>query len=96
MFSGQNCKFLFDYQEVGQSSNTLYFNVRRNLEDIRRSQARQLSDEDNVRLEVLIDRFSAAGPLTPKNSFEMNYSSYAGIVSTIVTYLIVLIEFRTG
>ncbi len=81
---------------MGQLPNDLYKDVRENLQDLKIRFNRHLDDDSDLRLDILIDRFSASGPIVPKNFFEMNYSSSAAIVGTVVTYLIVLIEFKSS
>ncbi len=82
---------------AGQRANDLYRAVRKNLQDLKiRFATQTLPVETEVELDTLVDRFETSGPIAPKNVFEMNYSSSAALVSTIVTYLIVLIEFKSS
>jgi hypothetical protein len=47
-------------------------------------------------IEVMIDQFSCFSPIRPKDVINMNYASSFSIGGLILTYLIVMLQFKMG
>jgi hypothetical protein len=47
-------------------------------------------------LDVLLDLFSGVSPFRPLDIFNVNLSSAGSLAGLIVTYIIVLLQFKTG
>ena len=45
---------------------------------------------------MLIDRFGSSAPLRPKDIFDVNFASAASLAGLVVTYVIVLLQFKLG
>ena len=46
------------------------------------------------KMDILIVRFSNSGPIRPLDVFNLNYASAASTIGLLVTYIIVLMQFR--
>ena len=55
-----------------------------------------LSDPNLIDLDLLIDRLSRRGPISPMDYFEVNNSCFLSMAGTITTYLIVLMQFKVS
>ena len=56
----------------------------------------QLNQEEKCQLDVLITRYSNPGPIRPLDIFNLNFASAASTAGLLLTYLIVLMQFRAG
>ncbi len=69
--------------------------AREALEDLQR-RSEYLGRRDMQDFKILISRMDSQEPLlSPHSFFSMNHKGYLGITSTVVTYLIVLLQFRS-
>ena len=67
----------------------------RNRRVLGRLQVRDGIEERQRReLDLLIDRFSNPCPIRPLDMFDLNYSSFLGLNNTILTYLVILLQFK--
>ena len=55
-----------------------------------------LDSESKTYLEVTIENFSKSAPLRPRNTFGLNYASGLSILGLLLTYLIVLFQFKVS
>ena len=55
-----------------------------------------LNHEEMSQLDVLITRYSNPGPMRPLDMFNLNFASAASTAGLLLTYLIVLMQFRAG
>jgi hypothetical protein len=53
-----------------------------------------MSPTDRNHFDILIERFSKPAPIPPKDVFNMNWASGVSIAGLIVTYMIVLLQFK--
>ena len=60
------------------------------------SEAKTLSVEDGVHLNVLIGKFSNPWPIMPLNLFNLNLRTAASLAGLALTYMLVLLKFRFG
>lgn len=56
----------------------------------------QNGNECNFKCDVLLERFSVNSVIRPKAYFGVNHSSFLNTMGTILTYLIVLLQFRVA
>ncbi len=80
----------------GQRLEDRRFRAKEALEDLYKAFGK---DEDAAmcrEMGVLLSRMSAEGPLSPHAFFTVNHRGLLGIVGTVVTYIIVLLQFRTS
>ena len=67
----------------------------RNRKSLGRLQVRDGIEERQRReLALLIDRFSLPSPIRPHDMFDLNRASNLGINNTILTYLVILLQFK--
>jgi hypothetical protein len=52
--------------------------------------------KESRQIEILIDHFSCLSRIRPKDEINMNYASSLSIFGLILTYLIVMLEFKMG
>ena len=55
-----------------------------------------MNREERCQLDVLITRYSNPGPIRPLDMFNLNFASAASSAGLLLTYLIVLMQFRAG
>ena len=70
--------------------------IKECLEEIKMSEAKTLSVEDGVHLNVLIGKFSNPWPIMPLNLFNLNLRTAASLAGLALTYMLVLLKFRFG
>lgn len=55
-----------------------------------------MSGQDRFRAEILLGRFETMGRFRPSGYFSMNSATFLSVVSTMLTYLIVLVQFKVS
>ena len=86
---------IYMMQAKGQVLCNHFASIKDNLENISLVFARNLDFEDERKLRVLISRFSTtSSPIRPCDVFDMNTASFVSISGIILTYLIVLLQFK--
>ncbi len=82
----------------GQRLENRQLEAKRALEDLSRSLShdlrRNLQTERDIA--VLVSRLSEPAPISPHSFVTVNHRGFLGIMSTAVTYLIVLLQFKTS
>ena len=65
---------------------------------MRMENANRLTAEKTLEIDTLVDwlSFSSRAPIRPMDTFDMNYSSGASIVGLILTYMIILMQFKVS
>ena len=53
-----------------------------------------IGEKQRRELALLIDRFSLPSPIRPLDMFDLNRASNLGINNTILTYLVILLQFK--
>ena len=82
-------------QAMGQELCNHFSAITENLEDLSINFAKRVEDKEVRQLEVLIARFSApSSPIRPCDVFNMNTANFVSIGRIILTYLIVLLQFK--
>ena len=69
---------------------------RRNLLELIYTHGGKMSPEERCRMDALSAIFSSEGPIRPKNIFNLNMASLASTAGLLITYFIVLVQFRAG
>ena len=86
---------IYMMQSKGQVLCNHFAAIKVTLESMSIIFARHLGLEDEKRLALLISRFSAtSSPIRPCDVFDVNTSSFISISGIILTYLIVLLQFK--
>ena len=57
---------------------------------------RHLDSEDCVRMEYLLEQFSAPCPIRPDDMFDMNLATMISLAGLLLTYVIVFLQFKIG
>ena len=72
--------------------------ARERVQRMRMDKAKRLTVEETLEIETLVDwlSFSTRSPIRPMDAFDMNYSSGASIVGLILTYMIILLQFKVS
>ena len=65
---------------------------------MRMENAKRLTAEETLEIDTLVEwlSFSSRAPIRPMDTFDMNYSSGASIVGLILTYMIILMQFKVS
>ena len=87
---------LYIFQAEGQGLSNNYARIRQNLEHISINFADNLKRKEERQLEVLISHFSCPCPVRPCDIFNMNSANFVSVGGLIITYLIVLMQFKLG
>lgn len=85
---------IYMMQAKGQVLCNHFASIKDNLENMSLIFARHLDFEEERKLRVLISRFSTPSPIRPCDVFDMNTASFVSISGIILTYLIVLLQFK--
>ena len=86
---------IYMFQAKGQDLCDKYARIRSSLESASISFAEKLDLKEQRQLEVLISHFSAASaPIRPCDVFNMNTSNFVSVGGLIITYLVVLLQFK--
>ena len=88
---------IYILQARGQRLSNKYARIRQNLENILITFADKLERKEERQLEVLISHFSATtSPIRPCDVFNMDTANFVSVGGLIITYLIVLLQFKLG
>ena len=83
---------LYSYTRIGQALSEVYFEIQDGLEKL------LLLDGTTVKqrreLEFLVRRFSVRAPIRPLDMFDMNSANFAVISNIMMTYVIILMQFK--
>ena len=86
---------IYILQAKGQDLCNKYARIRRNLEMTSISFAGKLELKEQRQLEVLISHFSTtSSPVRPCDVFNMNTANFVSVGGLIITYLVVLLQFK--
>ena len=69
-------------------------NIKAILEDLLMEHQESLSKADKIKLRILIKRFDDSAPIKPKSSFDLNLPTAISAAGLIVTYLVILVQFK--
>ena len=83
-------------QDVGQKLCDDVSEARETIQRMRMDNAKRLTATETLEMDTLIDwlSFSSRAPIRPMDVFDMNYSSGASILGLILTYMIILLQFK--
>ena len=86
----------FTLQDVGQKLCDDVSEARERIQRMRLDNAKRLTAAEILEMDTLIDwlSFSSRAPIRPMDVFDMNYSSGASILGLILTYMIILLQFK--
>ena len=72
--------------------------ARERIQRMRMDNAKRLTAEETLEVDTLVDwlSFSSRAPIRPMDVFDMNYSSGASIMGLILTYMIILLQFKVS
>lgn len=82
---------------TGQSLNMRAWDVKTRLQDkLCCKDFECFSDHEVLGLRVLIEQFSKSAVVRPRDCFDLKLSTGVSLVGILLTYLIVLLQFRVG
>jgi hypothetical protein len=96
LMSACSIRILWSLGCVGQRMCTSFVRVKKNLQDLFIAKATILSANERAQIDVLIERYSKDSPMRPMDMFSMNRASGISMSGLILTYIIVLLQFKTG
>lgn len=79
---------------TGDKICVAYRSIKRLLQDILKHSHQDLNESTKLELEILLERFTNVAPISPFGSFSVNLSSSISLDAIIITYIIVLLQFR--
>lgn len=78
----------------GDNLAKVYSGIRTELQDHIVREVPNLDQATRTHLDILVDRFTSESPISPLGCFNMNYSSAMSMDGVVLTYIIVLMQFR--
>lgn len=80
----------------GNKIAAIYGSIRRSLQDILSKACRNqdLSETTKADLDILLERYTNEAPISPFGAFNVTISSGLNLDGIIITYIIVLLQFR--
>ncbi len=94
--SAKSIFILLDLMNTGQDLASGYRSVRSALLGIVVERSETLTPKEQAEILILVDHFSTPAPVRPMDVFNLNYGSGASIVGLVLTYIIVLLQFKMG
>ena len=79
---------------LGQSLSDCFSASKKALEQFQVGSDDDLDDKQRRELGVLTGLFSNPAPIRPCDTFNLNYSTTLAIMNTILTYLVILVQFK--
>ncbi len=80
----------------GQNLANLYKRIRARLQEAMIAEADSLSSKERTVIEVLMTKFTTSAPFRPLDIFDVNFASAASLLGLILTYVIVLLQFKVS
>ena len=80
--------------KLGQKITYAANEIRNGLENFMFANLESLSENERARIGILINQLGNSVPLRPNDFFDLSYSTGGSIVGLIITYLIVLQQFK--
>ena len=68
--------------------------IKEKQEDLLVEEANHMTPQERAGMRVLISRFDNPSPFRPMDVFDMNFGSAASVAGLILTYVIVLMQFK--
>jgi len=84
---------LVGFQRIGQKMQNHCARIKIDLQN---TLLRELPSKARHHMEVAVERFSKPAPIRPLDVFNLNLASGASIVGLILTYIIVLLQFKVS
>ncbi len=73
-----------------------YSLIKKRLQMLAIDNANGSTERERAEVEYLIGEFSASSPLRPMKACNVNFSAAASLTALIITYIIVLLQFKVG
>ena len=86
----------FGMMQLGQNLMQGNMDIQYHLQNILANRFRIMSEEEKNLVGIVLDRASNVAPLCPNQIFPMNYSTGLSAMGVCFTYLVVLLQFRSG
>ena len=83
---------LYSYTRTGQALSEVYYEIQDGLDKLLLLDG--ISVKQRRELEFLIKRFSVRAPIRPLDMFDMNSANFAVISNIMMTYVIILMQFK--
>ena len=83
-----------NFYRAGQEMANKCQNIKFILENLLMEHLTSLSEIDRTKLKILIKRFDDPAPIKPKSSFDLNLPTAISAAGLIVTYLVILVQFK--
>ena len=83
---------LYSYTRIGQALSEVYLEIQDRLDKLLFLDG--INDKQRRELEFLVRRFSVRAPIRPLDMFDMNSANFAVISNIMMTYVIILMQFK--
>ena len=87
---------LYNLQRAGQKLCDSFARVNKSLHGLYICEADILSIKQKAKFDILMVRYSNIAPMRPMDVFNLNRASGFSIGGLLLTYIIVLLQFKTG
>jgi hypothetical protein len=89
-------QYLWSLMNKGQRLCDSFARVKKSLQDLFIAKANILTAKERAQMDVLTERYSKDSPMRPMGVFSLNRASGTSISGLILTYIIVLLQFKSG
>jgi hypothetical protein len=89
-------QYLWCLMHKGQRMCDSFARVKKSLQDLSIAKANILKAKEKAQMDVLMERYSKNSPMQPMGVFNLNRASGTSISGLILTYIIVLLQFKSG
>ena len=83
---------LYSYTRIGQALSEVYFEIHERMDKLLLLDG--ISIKQRRELKFLVKRFSVRAPIRPLDMFDMNSANFAVISNIMMTYVIILMQFK--
>ena len=83
---------LYSYTRIGQALSEVYFETQDGIDKLLLLDG--ISIQHRRELEFLVKRFSVRAPIRPMDMFDMNSANFAVLSNIMMTYVIILMQFK--
>ena len=68
--------------------------IKESIQELLIHESDELTENEKSKVDLLLERFSNRAPFRPLDVFDANFASAASLAGLIITYVIVLLQFK--
>lgn len=91
---GPQAMRIFTYLHSGQTLTEVMYECRGDIKAMFANKQLELPEDQKFRLSLLLERFGVSAAIRPYDIFDLTFSFGMSLLGMILTYLIILLQFR--